>query len=129
MCGRKGGANAAMTQENRFERTKAYTQSAQHLRKGMSRAAKHLWYDFLANYDPRFRRTEVIGDYTVDFFCYKAHLAIDILSPLSRTPEEQYKKRLVLRAYAIRILYIKESDIACLLKFRSNPSDESWREM
>ena len=25
--------------------------------------------------------------------------------------------------------YIKESDIARLLKFRSNPSDESWREM
>jgi orotate phosphoribosyltransferase len=25
--------------------------------------------------------------------------------------------------------YIKESDIARLMKFRSNPSDESWREM
>lgn len=111
MRGRKGGANITMTQENRFERTKAQTQSAQHIRKGMSRAAKHLWYDFLSKYDPRFRRVEVIGDYTVDFFCYKAHLAIDILSPLSRPPEEQREKQLALRAYVIRILYINECDI------------------
>ena len=101
----------AMTQENRFERTKAQTLSAQHLRKGLSRAAKHLWYDYLSKYEPRFRRTEVIGDHTVDFFCYKAHWAIDILSPLSRSPEEQREKQLALRAYAIRILYIKEPDI------------------
>ena len=101
----------AFSHENRFERTKATTQSAQYLRKGMSRAAKHLWYDYLAKYEPRFRRMEVIGDYTVDFFCYKAHLAIDILTPLSRPPEEQHAKQLALRAYSIRILYIKDTDI------------------
>ena len=33
------------------------------------------------------------------------------------------------RKVAAKEGYIKESDIARLMKFRSNPSDESWREM
>ena len=45
----------------------------------MSRGADHLWYDDLRKRSLRFRRMETIGRVSVDFFCSKALLAIDVL--------------------------------------------------
>ena len=101
-----------MRKDNRFERTKANTRSAQYIRsEGTSREFKHLWYEFLSTYPIRFRRYEVIGDFTVDFFCYRARLAIDIRTPLTLPPEEQREKRLMLRQYDIEVFYIRQEDV------------------
>ena len=44
----------------------------------MTPEEKHLWYDFLKNYEIQFYRQKVIGNYIVDFYCRRAKLAIEI---------------------------------------------------
>lgn len=51
---------------------------AKNLRKNMTQEEKHLWYDFLKNYNVRFIRQKVLGEYIVDFYCAKAKLVIEI---------------------------------------------------
>ncbi len=48
------------------------------LRKGMTKEERHLWYDFLRGYPVRFIRQHPISDYIVDFYCAKAHLAVEL---------------------------------------------------
>ena len=51
---------------------------AQNLRKNATRQEKHLWYDFLANYKPRFQRQKAIDDFIADFYCHEAKLIIEL---------------------------------------------------
>ena len=51
---------------------------AKELRKDMTKEERHLWYDFLREYRPRFLRQKVIGNYIVDFYCAEAGLIIEI---------------------------------------------------
>ena len=51
---------------------------AKELRKNMTRHEKHLWYDFLCKYVPRFQRQKAIGNYIADFYCAKARLVIEL---------------------------------------------------
>jgi len=37
-----------------------------------------LWYDFLKNKKPQFKRQKIINNYIVDFYCAKAKLVIEI---------------------------------------------------
>ena len=48
------------------------------LRKSMTRHEKHLWYDFLSKYSPRFQRQKPINNFIADFYCQKAGLVIEI---------------------------------------------------
>ena len=100
---RDGGVGRSM-QENRFPRREGSVEAAREQRKGMSRAAKHLWYDFLRRYPLRFRRQEIIGDYTVDFFCYKARLAIEVMGPLSPPAFALTEKARYLHSLGIQVL-------------------------
>ena len=51
---------------------------AQNLRKNATKQEKHLWYDFLSNYKPRFQRQKAIDNFIADFYCQKANLIIEI---------------------------------------------------
>ena len=51
---------------------------ARKLRKNMTRQEKHLWYDFLKSYEPKFYRQRVIDNYIVDFYCSSAKLVIEL---------------------------------------------------
>ena len=51
---------------------------AKNLRKNATPQERHLWYDFLSEYEVRFQRQKVIGNYIVDFYCHKAKLVIEI---------------------------------------------------
>ena len=51
---------------------------ARQLRKNMTHEEKHLWYDYLRRYPVKFVKQKIIGYYIVDFFCYKANLAIEL---------------------------------------------------
>ncbi|MCR5175984.1 MAG: endonuclease domain-containing protein [Anaerovibrio sp.] len=53
-------------------------QKAQMLRKNMTDEERHLWYDFLRQYELNFRRQKPIGNYIVDFYCGKARLVVEI---------------------------------------------------
>jgi very-short-patch-repair endonuclease len=101
---RRDGGVGRFMQENRFPRKEGSVEAARAQRKGMSRAAKHLWYDFLRRYPLRFRRQEIIGDYTVDFFCYKARMAVEVIGPLSPPAPMQTEKARFLRSLGIEIL-------------------------
>ena len=51
---------------------------AKNLRKRATPQEKHLWYDFLRNYEIKFQRQKVIGEYIVDFYCPSLKIAIEI---------------------------------------------------
>ena len=51
---------------------------AKELRKNMTKEEKHLWYDFLRGYTPQFKRQKAIGNYILDFYCEKAHIAVEL---------------------------------------------------
>lgn len=39
---------------------------------------RKLWYDFLRDYPVRFQRQKPVGNYIVDFYCFKAKLVIEL---------------------------------------------------
>ena len=51
---------------------------AKNLRKNATKQEKHLWYDFLKDYEIKFQRQKTIGEYIVDFYCPSLKLAIEI---------------------------------------------------
>ncbi len=51
---------------------------AKNLRKRATPQEKHLWYDFLKNYEIKFQRQKTIGEYIVDFYCPSLKIAIEI---------------------------------------------------
>ena len=51
---------------------------AKNLRKRATPQEKHLWYDFLKNYDIRFQRQKAIGEYILDFYCPTLKIAIEL---------------------------------------------------
>ena len=44
----------------------------------MTKEERHLWYDFLRNYEVKFLRQKPIGNYIVDFYCAQAKLIIEL---------------------------------------------------
>lgn len=56
----------------------ALTDRARELRTNMTKEERHLWYDFLRDYTPRFLRQKVIDTYIADFYCAKAALVIEL---------------------------------------------------
>lgn len=61
-----------------MEKPLSIRDKAKNLRKGSTRQEHRLWYDFLSTYPIRFRRQVIFSAYIVDFYCEKAHLAIEI---------------------------------------------------
>ena len=51
---------------------------AQILRKNMTPQEKHLWYDFLRDYQPRFYRQKPMLTYILDFYCPTARIVVEI---------------------------------------------------
>ena len=56
----------------------ALTERAKTLRKNMTKEERHLWYNFLRGYLPRFLRQKVIDGYIVDFYCHEARLVVEL---------------------------------------------------
>ncbi len=52
--------------------------NTQALRKNMTKEERHLWYDFLKTYPIQFKRQYALGNYIVDFYCYKAKLVVEL---------------------------------------------------
>ena len=66
----------------------------------MTPEEKHLWYDFLERFPVQFRRQHVIGNYIVDFVCFKDMTVIELDGRQHLTPEMKEKD-------AIRDNYLK----------------------
>ena len=68
--------------------------SSQKLRKEMTGEERHLWYDFLRSYPVQFKRQQPIGNYIVDFYCFKAKLIIELDGSQHCEPEAlEYDRR------------------------------------
>jgi len=61
-----------------YQHNKKLVPLAKSLRKGMTKEERHLWYDYLRNYNIRFIRQKVIGKYIVDFYCAQAQLVVEL---------------------------------------------------
>ena len=93
------------------EKTK---RNAQTLRRNMTKEERHLWYDFLKSYPVQFRRQYAIGTYIVDFYCYNAHLVVELDGSQHCTPEavEYDKKRSAyLNRQGLFVLRISNLDV------------------
>ncbi len=51
---------------------------SRNLRNNATKAERKLWYDFLRTYQPQWYRQRIVGNFILDFYCPKAHLAIEI---------------------------------------------------
>lgn len=61
-----------------LEYNKKMIPRAKTLRQPMTKQERHLWYDFLSGYTPRFQRQKTIGSYIVDFYCHEAKLVVEL---------------------------------------------------
>ena len=66
---------------------------AKELRKNATPQENRLWYDFLSKHEVRFQRQKAIGNYIVDFYCYRAGLVIEIDGSQHFTQEGIQKDR------------------------------------
>ena len=67
---------------------KMILRNAQKLRREMTKEERHLWYDFLRSYPVQFKRQQPIGNYIVDFYCFRAKLVVELDGSQHCEPEE-----------------------------------------
>ena len=87
---------------------------AKNLRKGATRQEKHLWYDFLAKYQPRFQRQKAIDNFIADFYCHEAKLIIEIDGSQHFTEKGQQKDAFrteILEGYDLRVIRFSNRQI------------------
>lgn len=80
---------------------------AKNLRRDATPQEKHLWYDFLANYEIRFQRQKAIDNFIADFYCHKAKLVIEIDGSQHYTEEGMRKDEFrteILEGYDLKII-------------------------
>ena len=75
----------------RYPRDNKNLTNARYLRQNMTPQERHLWYDFLRDCKPRFRRQELIGPYIADFFCHAAKLVVEVDGSQHFEPEAMQK--------------------------------------
>ena len=51
---------------------------ARYLRKNMTESENKLWHKFLKYYPVKFRRQHPVDKYVLDFYCYKAKIAVEL---------------------------------------------------
>ena len=87
---------------------------AKELRNNMTKEERHLWYDFLKGYVPRFQRQKIVGKYILDFYCAAAKLAVELDGSQHYKPEEAARdneRTAFLNRYDIEVLRISNYDI------------------
>ena len=87
---------------------------ARELRRSMTKEERRLWYGFLRSYPVRFMRQRPVDRYILDFYCAKAHLALELDgSQHYEERGEQYdaKRTKALNALGITILRIPNNEV------------------
>ena len=87
---------------------------AKQLRKEMTKEERHLWFDFLRNYEFRFTRQKVLGKYIADFYCARAKLVIELDGSQHYDPDNLKKDQArtdFLKGYDIKVIRIPNNEI------------------
>ena len=90
------------------------TKRAQELRKNMTQAERHLWYDYLNQYPMRFRRQITCGRFILDFYCAAARLCVEVDGSQHYEPAGQQHDRertAFLEAQGIRVIRFSNADV------------------
>ena len=106
------------------------TNLAQVLRKESTKQERHLWYDFLREYTPPFRRQVTIERYIVDFYCAAVKLAVELDGSQhyeESNIEYDRKRTEVLSKYGISVLRIDNIDVDRNFESMCNHIDEIVR--
>ena len=91
---------------------------AKELRKNMTPWERKLWYEFLREYPVRFQRQKAIGNYIVDFYCFKAKLVIELDGSQHYKEAEAIKDK-------IRTEKLGEYDLT-VIRIPNNEIDENF---
>ena len=80
---------------------------AKNLRKNSTPQEKHLWYEFLSKYVPKFQRQKAIDNFIADFYCHEAKLIIEIDGSQHLTEQGATKDEFrteILESYGLRVI-------------------------
>ena len=87
---------------------------ARGLRRNMTKEEKHLWYDFLKNYDVKFNRQKVLGRYIADFYSAELKLVIELDGSQHYDPEAKLydeERTEFFKGYDIEVVRINNLEI------------------
>ncbi len=90
------------------------TANARALRQDMSKAERHLWYDFLSRYSARFQRQKVLGRYIADFYCAEARLVVEVDGPSHQGEEARLydqRRTAFLEEYGLAVLRVNNEAV------------------
>ena len=93
---------------------------SQTLRKNMTKEERHLWYDFLKEYPVQFKRQVPLGNYIVDFYCFRAKLVIELDGSQHCEPEKiayDQKRTEYLESMGLKVVRVSNLDV--LQRFRA----------
>ncbi len=97
-----------------MEQHKKMLSRSQDLRKRMTTEENTLWYRFLRKYPLQFKRQYVVGNYIVDFFCYKARLIVELDGSQHCDPagiEYDQKRTAFLESQGYQVVRISNLDV------------------
>lgn len=91
---------------------------ARSLRREMTKAERHLWYDFLKTYPVKVYKQKIVGNYILDFYCERAKLAIELDgSQHYEHPGQQHDDQRTAELRALGIVVIRFSNTDVLQNF------------
>lgn len=80
----------------------------------MTKEERHLWYDFLRNYQNKFLRQKPIGKYIVDFYCAKANIIVELDGSQhyeNHNIERDKERTEYLKQYGISVIRIPNNQV------------------
>ena len=87
---------------------------AKEMRKNMTTEEKKLWYEFLRNYEHRFRRQHPVDNYIVDFYYADMKLVIEIDGGQHYSEGGQLydtERSAVIESYGLKILRFTSTNV------------------
>ena len=87
---------------------------ARELRRNMTPQERHLWYDFLRNYEVNVYKQRIINNYIADFYCHAARLVIELDGSQHYTPEgRSYDEARtdIIERYGIEVIRFTNPDV------------------
>ena len=97
-----------------YKHSKSLVANARSLRKNLTKEERHLWYDFLRSYQPRFLRQKILGRYIVDFYCPAAKIVVELDGSQHYDPtgiKEDTERTAYLQNYNIQVIRIPNNEV------------------
>jgi very-short-patch-repair endonuclease len=87
---------------------------ASELRRNMTPQERHLWYDFLRDFEINVYKQRILGNFIADFYCHSARLVIEIDGSQHYTTEGRSydeARTEIIQRYGIEVIRFANSDV------------------